>query len=573
MDNTADLVMTGETTNNYFGTSVAGAGDVNGDGYTDFVVGARGYDSSTGRSYLYLGGGSDFSPLFTFADKSDTACGSLDSITTQWNGQSSVPGATEGMNLEVYNFSSSTWASIDTDSAFTGDTDFDLTGNLTTSLSNYCDGSNWSYWRVYQDSGANNTMRTDLWDITFSAPGMTSSSATCYSFQRKTTYDAGDDTYWRFYYNGSAIGIGYNSSPWDTSWTSHTALSEDTYDFSIWEDDTNIYIAYYDSYDIRVRKGTLGDTAITWDTTTSGVCSSGECTVLNGSGASDTYQYSYISRDSSGYLWALAQYHDGTNYYMRAVRSSSADDLTAWDSAHDVSSTTSTEANTYGVILPLASQDMYSIWARGSEIEGRQWDNDAGGDQWDPDKASSPDSIASDGGGSLTANLSAAADTSYNVHLTYIDSSNRVKYLRCAAVCSGTFGSGATLDTGATNQYVTLSVDTGEDDVYAIFLRSSTAYYNQYDLSSTTWGGETDTGWTEGDSPKCLTSNYGDSGMIFAEWTSGTSSPYTLNWDYIIIPEKLMMFIFLGLVAPGFLRHGKGKKGKKRSKGELWATL
>jgi hypothetical protein len=42
--------------NNYFGYSVASAGDVNGDGYDDIIVGAYGYNSNTGRAYLYYGG-------------------------------------------------------------------------------------------------------------------------------------------------------------------------------------------------------------------------------------------------------------------------------------------------------------------------------------------------------------------------------------------------------------------------------------------------------------------------------------------------------------------------------------
>jgi len=41
--------------NGLFGSSVASAGDVNGDGYADFVIGASDALNNTGRAYLYLG--------------------------------------------------------------------------------------------------------------------------------------------------------------------------------------------------------------------------------------------------------------------------------------------------------------------------------------------------------------------------------------------------------------------------------------------------------------------------------------------------------------------------------------
>ena len=58
MDNIPDVVLTGEAFNNYFGISVSSAGDVNGDGYADVIVGASGYGASTGRAYIYYGGSS-----------------------------------------------------------------------------------------------------------------------------------------------------------------------------------------------------------------------------------------------------------------------------------------------------------------------------------------------------------------------------------------------------------------------------------------------------------------------------------------------------------------------------------
>ncbi len=52
---------TGEATNNRFGWPVAGAGDVNGDGYADFAVGARGYGTSAGKVYVFYGSASGLS--------------------------------------------------------------------------------------------------------------------------------------------------------------------------------------------------------------------------------------------------------------------------------------------------------------------------------------------------------------------------------------------------------------------------------------------------------------------------------------------------------------------------------
>ncbi len=61
MDSLHDHVFTGEKVGSLFGTSVAGAGDVNGDGYDDLIVGAKGYADTVGTTihhgaaYLFLG--------------------------------------------------------------------------------------------------------------------------------------------------------------------------------------------------------------------------------------------------------------------------------------------------------------------------------------------------------------------------------------------------------------------------------------------------------------------------------------------------------------------------------------
>src|SRR5262249_47181052 len=58
-DAVPDLVLTGEAPGDLFGISVASAGDVNGDGYADVIVGAYSNDAggnNAGRAYVYFGG-------------------------------------------------------------------------------------------------------------------------------------------------------------------------------------------------------------------------------------------------------------------------------------------------------------------------------------------------------------------------------------------------------------------------------------------------------------------------------------------------------------------------------------
>jgi hypothetical protein len=59
MDNTADIILTGQAAGDLFGVSVSSADDINGDGYSDVIVGAQGNDAggnNAGRAYIYFGG-------------------------------------------------------------------------------------------------------------------------------------------------------------------------------------------------------------------------------------------------------------------------------------------------------------------------------------------------------------------------------------------------------------------------------------------------------------------------------------------------------------------------------------
>jgi cytohesin len=56
MDGIPDQIYTGETAGDFLGDGGAALGDVNGDGYDDVIIGARGYNNNDGRLYIFFGG-------------------------------------------------------------------------------------------------------------------------------------------------------------------------------------------------------------------------------------------------------------------------------------------------------------------------------------------------------------------------------------------------------------------------------------------------------------------------------------------------------------------------------------
>ncbi len=56
MNNISDQGFLGEAPLDNFGSSLSGAGDVNGDGYQDIVASSQTNSSFTGRVYVYIGG-------------------------------------------------------------------------------------------------------------------------------------------------------------------------------------------------------------------------------------------------------------------------------------------------------------------------------------------------------------------------------------------------------------------------------------------------------------------------------------------------------------------------------------
>jgi hypothetical protein len=106
-------------------------------------------------------------PITLFATKHSN---DSDAIAVTWNGQSSVAASAQTIYLQVYQYSSpDQWVTVASSTTAAANTDFNLSASLNSSLSTYYDPSDWTYWRVYQDS-ATAGLRTDYYNINFSAP-------------------------------------------------------------------------------------------------------------------------------------------------------------------------------------------------------------------------------------------------------------------------------------------------------------------------------------------------------------------------------------------------------------------
>lgn len=93
--------------------------------------------TTTGQGYL----------VHMFKVKNDN---NTEQINLSWNGQTSLDPSTSTVYLQIYNRNSTTWETIDSYTTATIDTDFTMSGNQTTNLSNYYDSNYWVSCRVYQ---------------------------------------------------------------------------------------------------------------------------------------------------------------------------------------------------------------------------------------------------------------------------------------------------------------------------------------------------------------------------------------------------------------------------------------
>lgn len=344
----------------------------------------------------------------------------------------------------------------------------------------------------------------------------TSNSPTSYGFQRKTWHDG--SRFWVAFYSGSQIEFWYSAD--GSSWTQNTSatLAINDYDFSIEADSTNLFIAYVNGINIEARKASsYPGTGFSW----------GSPTTVFTPGINEICLESTIERDSNNKVrinTVLLNDTLGTSELSTKL-STSANDITAFSS----SSTLSTGGNAFGHSLAaLAGGDMYAVWVEGLDVLGKK--NTAG--TWD----TSATVIVSAGVTSGENNIQMIGNpTTDEAYLLYINSSNQTIFKK---YIDGTgWQTSVTLDSNSGNNYSTISVDTGNNNLYAFWIRSNTIYYKKgiSPYASTEWDTNPTTLINTGTNNYLSSAYQNGPNKIFLEWTEGTASPYNVKWESVNI--------------------------------------
>ena len=151
----------------------------------------------------------------------------------------------------------------------------------------------------------------------------------------------------------------------------------------------------------------------------------------------------------------------------------------------------------------------------------------------------------------LADTLSAVSDGSL-VHLIFIDDAgtDQVSYKRRTGTTWGSAILAADLEDND-DSYPSLSLDTDASVLYSIWTEEAGAGKDLVRYSSCTvstgcddpseWAGEQTVNGAQNDDFSSTSSNYSGASHIFGMWTVGGTSPFHVDWAYIVIPERVWL--------------------------------
>jgi len=112
----------------------------------DFAFYEYGYVSAVDGNYSDQTTTNEYS-LFVFREQNTN---SVDEIAVSWTGKSSLSPTSEKIYLEIYNYVTATWDTLDIDNTTAADTNLTLSGSVTDGQQDYYGTGNWFACRIRQ---------------------------------------------------------------------------------------------------------------------------------------------------------------------------------------------------------------------------------------------------------------------------------------------------------------------------------------------------------------------------------------------------------------------------------------
>ncbi len=398
----------------------------------------------------------------------------------------------------------------------------------------------------------------DAWVVDSS----TSSSATAMSYQRKLFNDGVN--YWSFFFDGTNTMYKWSNTSgqiWSASSRAFSSAGVD--EASVWYNSTTstVFIVGDDgaaSRNVHVRQGTVS-------TNPAGITWSSNDQTPTVSSANLGGKNTYISQDSSGYLWILASNCTSAgNYDLSAFRSRTANTTTAnqWFCTGNMLNPDGTQFNLKGSIVPAPSGMMWSVYSYSGNVAARNFTG-----TWSPQTIVYDISLEAppddDPSNTDVAPPSVVVDGEGVVHVVY-GNGHAQKGVSIPHVYYSYFNGHAAWHTvlvgsptkGIGNLYPTISLDESTGNIFALWIETDTAgSYHSLICKKNTTG--TWTSWSLSSditSPKqYLTSIYAaaNENMICWQWTQNITAPIEVQFDKIpefkdaAVPIIVMLCIFI----------------------------
>jgi YD repeat-containing protein len=368
--------------------------------------------------------------------------------------------------------------------------------------------------------------------------GQSTLTGSALSFQRRTFFDGA--YYWAFYHDGSNTVYEYSGD--GRTWNNTPTTLWSYQRTAVW---FNSGVAYAlagtstavlgSTVYLYFRKGTISGNAINWGsimTVDSFAAPTGYTS------AQAEYRDVNLMVGSDGLTTVV--YTKAQTYYKLCGRWCEGNDQYWGSRTLQVKKSTDTNGSTWGSATTVLSESSYGIddatgraaWyhrylsilapSAGNEMMGIY--NDIGSIKYSKSSAWASVSTLVSSAKYIEEFGSAVSDSSYKVHLVYVDSSDAIKY----ASYSGGAWSTPLQIASATSKSPTISLGVG-GDLHVLYLRSSVIYYVRCS-SFSGWGSATTPFGATFVSPAHLTATANaTSDFLVALWTEGTAAPYSIK--------------------------------------------